>query len=104
MQKNKGSQATSSIMNKHIYFLNWLRALQYRMCARKRKYSHNFPVFLCTHSHLTSPFRECSRPLCLARSKEGAYTTPEPLNKRFPCIDLGNLSRYPHLLISEEIY
>ena len=58
MQKNKGSQATSSIMNKHIYFLNWLRALQYRMCARKRKYSHNFPVFLCTdHSHLTSPFR-----------------------------------------------
>ena len=48
MQKNKGSQATSSIMNKHIYFLNWLRALQYRMCVRKRKYSHNFPVFLCT--------------------------------------------------------
>ena len=86
MQKNKGSQATSSIMNKHIHILNWLRALQYRMCVRKRKYSHNFPVFLCTdHSHLTSPFRVFPPAL-----KKGL--TPEPLNKRFPCIDLGNLA------------
>ena len=102
MQKNKGSQATSSIMNKHIYFLNWLRTLQYRIlqCVRKRKYSHNFQVFLCTdHRHLTSPFRVF--PPAVSALKKGL--TPEPLNKRFPCIDLGNLSS-PHLLISEEIY